>query len=398
MIKKLIRKPLKKFSKWLKYVLSEEDPALQGFVPGFSDSHTQVQLVGSDGLYQADVEVLDGKKRMLTDSIVKVEEVFGQDRFADVWVYIGTAENSTGVGDVGDTVRIQIATRDNPTIWPAVDVTTTVTLEMTLDTYPEVALAKQIIHDLNADANFLIHFKASLIKDTSHVHITSRVRGEWGQRPNSGDFSVTTTGTTTALAAFDKIVMKGKSTSLSRDPFDPRVGILGISGTVSVIPGAVSAIYLEHPVNGTLRDMNVNGSVTPVTFSIPLVPGYDILVKEIRFFGNSSSIKFGQFLSINSPLTNGISVEIKSDDDTFPTDPIYTTEDFKHEWSFGGVFQLDDQPGLADFLASFVFETPFPIRSPGTFPIDDYLKIIIRDNLSAITKLRVLVFGFTQEV
>lgn len=398
MVKRFIKKPLKAFSKWLRYILTEEDNTPKGFIPGFSDNHTQVQLVGADGLYQADVEILDGKKRMLTDSIVKVEEVFGQDRFADVWIYIGTAQNSIGVGNVGDTVRVQIAARDNATIWPAVDVTTTVTLAMTIATYPEVELAKQIIHDLNANMNFSMHFKSSLIKDTSHVHITAKVRGEWGERPNSGDFLVTTTGTTIALAAFDKIVMKGKSTSLSRDPFDPRVGILGISGTVSVIPGAVSAIYLEHPTYLGSRDMNVNGSVTPVVFSIPLVPENDILIKEIRFFGNASSIKFGQFLSINAPLANGILVEIKSEDDTFTTDPIYTTEDFKHEWSFGGTFQLDDQPGLADFLASFVFETPFPIRAPGTFPIDDYLRVNIRDNLSSINKLRVLVFGFTQEV
>ena len=406
MIKKIartiVKKPLKKFSKWLRYILSEDDPYLNkpNFAPGFDETHTQVQLVGADGLYQADVEILDGKRRMLTDSIVKVEEVFGQDRFADVWIYIGTAQDSYGVGNAGDTLRVQIGARDNAAIWPAVDVTTTVTLAMTLAMKPEVELAKQVILDLNADSNFTPHFKATLIKDTSIVHITAKVRGEWGERPNAGDFLVTTTGTTVALAAYDRISMRGKSTSLSRDPYDPRVGILGISGTVSVIPGAIGNLYLEHPYNATYGiDFNRDGSTTPIVYSIPLKTGYDILIKEIRFFGTASSIKFLQFLSLNAPLTNGIVVEVKSDDQTLTTaDVIKVTEDFKHEWTFGGDWILNDQPGAADFLSTFVFETPFPLRAPGTFPTDDYLRVTIRDNLSAITKLRALAFGFTREV
>jgi len=378
-------------------------PGAKSFSP--DEMYTQTQLVGADGLYTCDVELKEGKKRLLSDAIVTVEEIFGQDRFADCWLYMGTADDSYGVGGVGDTVRIQIAAKDDPVLWPAIDVTSTVTQLMLDDDYPEVELAKDIISDLNTDFNFKLHFKAALIKDTSHIHISARVRGEWGQRSTPQAFLVTTTGTTVVTAAQDKIVMQPKSTSLSRDPFDPRVGILGISGTVSVIPGAIGNLYIEHPRETLLNspEFNVLGTLaTPRVFSIPLVPGSDIFVKEIRFFGTASTIKFGQFLSINSPLTNGIKVEIKSDDDILQSDNIYTTEDFKHEWTFGGLFQLDDQPGLADFLATFVFDTPFPIRAPGTFAeesgIDDYIKVDIRDNLSSITRLRALVFGFTQEV
>ena len=370
------------------------------------DMFTQTQLVGADGLYTCDVELREGKRRLLSDAIVTVEEIFGQDRFADCWFYMGTANDSQGVGGLGDTVRVQIASKDDPVIWPSVDVTTTVTQDMLDDTYPEVELAKQIILDLNANVPFNIHFKASLIKDTSHVHISAKIRGEWGTRPNALDFGVTSTGTTVVTIAQDRIEMQPKGTSLSRDPFDPRVGILGISGTVSVIPGAIGNLYIEHPREplGNSPDMNVLGTLaTPRIFSVPLVPERDIFIQEIRFFGNAGSIKFGKFLNLNTPLTNGVRVEIKSDDQILQSDNIYTTDDFKHEWSFGGLFQLDDQPGLADFLASFVFATPFPIRAPGAFDqdgsgIDDYIRIDIQDNLTSVSKFRVLVFGFTKEV
>jgi hypothetical protein len=80
-------------------------------------------------------------------------------------------------------------------------------------------------------------------------------------------------------------------------------------------------------------------------------------------------------------------------------DPIKLTDDFKHEFAFGGQgFQLHVQAGRDDFLSSFNFEAAFPIRKIGTFSINDYIKIHIRDNLtSGLLALEFLAFGFKRE-
>lgn len=364
-----------------------------GDLPEQRQSET-VRIVGGDENYVVDVQLVNGKKRILTDSIVTVEQIFGQDDFADNWFWIDRA------GLAGDTVRIQIPAYTDPTgselSIPAVDVTITLTAT---EASKEIFLRDKIITTLNANSNFAAAWKATPIKDNAIVHISSKFIGEYGERMGYG-LVITVTGTTQITLAYNEIKRRGKPNAGQRDPRDRRLVTVGVSGEVTAIPGAVGDLFIQHAKHLGSEDLRVNGSTTPVAFSIPPDPLMDIYIRELRFFGNANGIKFGQFLA-SPTLTNGILVEVKSDNKVLSLDPIKTTDDFKHEFSFGNGqgFQLHVQAGRDDFLASFVFDSPFPIRKAGTFSVDDYLKVWIRDNLSSgILALQFIAFGFKREV
>lgn len=362
----------------------------------------QSTIIGAnDPYYEAHVVYKNGMPRLVTDSTVTVEQIFGQDDYADNWCWVDFA------GGINDTVRIQIPAYVDPTgvelYVPPTDVTVTLTA---LEAGKEIVLRDKIITTLNNNATFSPHWKATAIKDNAIVHISSKYIGEYGERLGIDGLVVTTTGTTVIRRAYEDIKRRGKANSGQRDPRDRRLVTVGISGEVTAVPGAVGDLFIKHVTNTVTHgptgfdDLRVNGSITPVPFAIYPDLNMDIYIKELRFFGNGNGIKFGQFLS-SSILTNGVLVEIKSDDKQIMFDPIRTTDDFKHEFSFGAGqgFQLHIQAGRDDFLAAFTFDSPFPLRKVGTFAIDDYIKVTIRDNLSSgLLAFQFITFGFKREV
>ena len=236
-------------------------------------SQSRVQVYDpSTGLIGA-VETVGGKPRFLTDTnISSVNVPNGRDPFPDTFFPI------TQAGGIGDTVRIQIAAVTDPTgterNLPAVDVTTTLTATEAGD---EKALAELIVSDLEADANFvaaLLEAEVITDKDRAIVHITSTIRalpGEFGERATVGDFSVTPTGTTviTLDSANQTIVSRAKENSLGRDPANPhRLGVVAISGQVIVRAGNIDKLYQARAENAGSDDLAVDGSGTPVVFSI----------------------------------------------------------------------------------------------------------------------------------
>lgn len=376
--------------------------------------HMNIKICGDDEIYCSDVSNVNGVKRLATDSIVTVEQVFGQDPHATSWFYFGTApdaaEDADGIGAAGDTVRIQIPGAVTPlgTIYPAVDVTTTVSSACTLDDNPERCVALDVCLDLEGDANFIsASWKCVVIKDHSGVFIESRLYNEFGERTS---WTVTTTGTTYIVKAFDEIKRRGLPTELSRSPNDPRQGILGIAGTVTSIPGGVGDILIEEfQDTGMSSDMRVDGSTTPVDFRIECDADEEKLINEVRIFGGCNGIKFGQFLCKNTFLTNGIQFELRSEGQTltFPF-TFKTTEDFKNKFAFGpsgagSTFRIDVQAGGDQFIASFIFSQPAIIRKCGAVPSpNDYMEFTVQDNLTGsqggnLNELVSLAQGFKQE-
>jgi len=211
--------------------------------------------------------------------------------------------------------------------------------------------------------------------------------------------TITTSGTASGFLGYDNFKMRGKQTALSRDPNYPHLlGNLGISGQVTSVPQAIGKLCIVNATNGTHgKEMNNDGSVTPIYYMIQCLTAEDRFVKELRFYGSAAGIKFGQFLNLNSPLGNGIEIKIKSDDEIATLPIIYDTESFQAEFALGKVnFQLFTGAGLDNFLASFQFEQPFPIRKTGTFPVDDYVQAKVQDDLSAVAKLRLLGYGYRE--
>src|SRR3990170_192547 len=164
---------------------------------GLSDSNetndydvTEVAIKGGDNLYTADVELISGKKKLHTVSQVTVDQLLGRDPFPDTWFQIDNAGVNT------NTVRVQVAATTNDPSSPdrdatAVDVTITVTATEAGD---EIKLRDKIVAALNADTNFKSSLEAKSVPDLAIVHISSKYRGDFWERPNSGDFLVTVTG------------------------------------------------------------------------------------------------------------------------------------------------------------------------------------------------------------
>ena len=367
--------------------------------------------VGGGTYLVPDVILKNFRNALVTDATVTVEQIFGRDGFADTWFFIDNA------GLNGDSLRIQIPGYTDPTApnersVPATDVTVNVTAS---EAGQENELRDKIITELNADANFSPHWKASIaIKDNPVVHIVSKYIGEKGDRIGPGIILTPTGSVVTSYQNGDNedIIRRGKANSGQRDPRDKRLVTVGVSGEVQAVPGAAGDLYLQNltddgtptPDQGGTgdADLRVNGSGTPQEFFINPDPLEDIFITELRFYGGGNGIQFGQFISKNSPLTNGLLVEVRSDEQVLDFPPIRTTEDFKNKWSLGSGanFRLDIVSGTDQFLAVLLFENPFPIRKAGTFQSgDDYVKVFVRDNLnSGLTELEILAFGFRREV
>ena len=188
----------------------------------------------------------DGKNAMAIDGsfAVTIDELLGRDPLPDTYFTV------TAAGANGDTIRVQIAATSVDSTspdrdLPAVDVTTTVTVSEVGD---EFALSKLIISDLTADTNFVnAKLKAKSVGGALRaiVHISSTefsLAGEFAERLNAGDVAVTPSGITTVNLPTnnDKIISRGKVVSLARDPDNEhRLGVLGISGSVSVSPSGI---------------------------------------------------------------------------------------------------------------------------------------------------------------
>ncbi len=123
---------------------------------GVSKTSGVTQLIGDDGLTRAQVETVAGKNRLLTDAVVTVEEIFGQDPIPDSYFTIDAA------GAIADTVRLQVAATTGDTTTPdrdiaAVDETYTL---IAADVGDELELRDNIITYLNGQSGFNASLKA----------------------------------------------------------------------------------------------------------------------------------------------------------------------------------------------------------------------------------------------
>lgn len=372
-----------------------------------SAPHMNTKVCGSDELYCADVELLAGKRKLITDATVTVEQVFGQDPQGTSWFYFGaTLEDANGIGAAGDTVRVQIPAAVTPigTVYPAVDVTYTILAGDVASVNPERTVALAVCTSLNANANFIAaKWKCEVAKDFALVHVSSKLYNEFGERTS---WTVTCSGTTTCNRGYADIKRRGKPTELSRSPNDPRQGILAIAGSVTTTPGSIGDRFFEYAMN------------TPASSSLlidcsPYVAGTcdwkvnanskRIQIEYISCFGGGNGIKFGQFLSKSGAggLTNGLFIEIRSLGQTFDFPRIKTTENFKNLFATqaGRDFRVDIQSGSDQFIAQFRPTVPFPLEPSGTVAGgDDYILIRSEDDISSgIAQLECAAFGFEQE-
>ncbi len=364
-------------------------------------------LLGTERVVQTKVRS-DGLTALATDATVVVESTFGFDQQPDSWFRI------INTGSAGSTITVYIAGTSIDPSSPDRDVPayTKIFTVVSGEVGDEIKLRDRIIQELNSDTTFknTCKLKAQKATDRAVVHIYSlqfSASGEDWERPNAGDFDVTITGTASVLVGFDNLISRSKPVTISRDIDSPhRLGLFGITGSVNVTAKELSDIYFQEANKvGSPGDVNMageNGSLaTPVVFQIDAVPLKEIFVTTLIFSGQGNGIQFNRFLSRNSNLTNGLLIEIKSDDILTTLPLIKSTEDFKNRFAAlsgtGAAFRIDVQSGSDEILAILEFENPFIMRQTGTFTIDDYIKISIRDQLNNIARLDFAARGFEKE-
>ena len=205
------------------------------------------KITNEDENYVVGIELIDGKYRLLTSSVTVVDQILGKDDFADSWFRI------EDTGDAGDTITVYIKGTSNDPSSPdrdRPDYTKVFTIQAG-EVGDELVLRDSIISELNADANFDAYFTASSIKDNAVVHIQSIFRGEFWEVASANDFNVTTSGNASITKGFDNLIRRSKTTSLAADPDNKRVGVLGISGTVTTQPGSIANSLQEYLKNSS---------------------------------------------------------------------------------------------------------------------------------------------------
>lgn len=371
-----------------------------------------VEIEGKDslGTYRQVNHVVrsDGKIALAVDSRTVVESTFGFDQNPDSYFRI------INTGTAGCTWTVFIAGTSNDPSSPDRDVpsyTKIFTVQVS-EQGDEEAFRDRIIQELNADSTFrnTVFLKARKATDRAIVHISSdnfSTSGEFWERPNAGDFNVTIGGSPAdgvVVVGFDNLISRSKPVTIARDLDSPHsLGLFGITGSVNVVAKELADLFIQDALHLGSSDMRVAGTLgTPIDFTIPASASTDLFIEDLIFDGQGNGIKFGQFLSQNSPLTNGIEVTIQSDNTqtTFPV--IYSTEGFKNKWAAlsgtGANFRIDVQAGKDEMLAILAFENPFVMRVQGTFSTDDFIRIRIRDDLtSGISRLNFRAKGFEKE-
>ena len=369
------------------------------------------RITGGDELFEMDVVEIGGVKRAAVDAnISSIQVPLGKDPLPDTYFEITTA------GGIGDQLTITVAATNNDSTSPDSDFPSysyTYTL-VAQDSGDERQLAINVANALNADPLFEAQFlEAFALGDDGDanlrpvVHISSTrfsLNGEFYERPNVGDFDVTTTGTTAVQffsSSHRSIVSRPKEVSLARDPKNPhRLGIQSISGSVfirSSDPQAIVRERIKEVGNPTNDDMAVNGLGSPVVFELAANPdgGADIIVDALKFYGTDTNIKVqdGAFLGINSALSNGIIIELIRDGSPIFTELIKNTPDMLGLFSSSASDnKIINQSGGDYFESTFSLvdkNLAFVLRNGEI----DAVRVTIQDNLTSLDTLHLLVDG-----
>jgi hypothetical protein len=377
-----------------------------------------VVIQGRDEAHRADVTLQAGIRRLETSSVVTVQSTFGLHPQGSTFFFFGaTIEDANGIGAANDTVRLEIPAAVSPigtTLYPAVDITYTITAGDVAANNPELEVADNFCDLANLDSNFIAaNWKCEVARDMGYIHIQSRLFNEWGERTS---YTITCSGTTSCNQGFTDIAIRSKAAELAPSPNDPaRLGFFGITGTVLTIPGGLGKRFFEFftntdtvPTDDMRQDCDAGSfSAAVCEFFVPVDNDEDVFLSQIRCFGGCNGIKFGQHLCKNSDLANGVKFEIKSDNEVTTLPSIKATEDWKNFFSFplpGAAFRIDVQAGGDQFVATFQPELAFVVRKAGTFGAgnDDFVKIIINDDLTGspggnLAELRCIAEGFREE-
>jgi hypothetical protein len=164
----------------------------------------------------------------------------------------------------------------------------------------------------------------------------------------------------------------------------------------TIVPEAIGNLFFEHATDsGGSNQLAVDGSVTPVEFTVDADATDDLLISGLLFHAFDGGIKIDNFLGLNNSLQAGLVVEVKSEDVIFQFPPIKTTQQFDahFSWGDGRSYELIFASGNDSMVARYGVSQPFLIKKQGTYATDDYIKVTVSDNISQVADLNFLVAG-----
>lgn len=216
------------------------------------------------------------------------------------------------------------------------------------------------------------------------------------QTTSSGNVNAPLTATLDDLssALLTRSVIAGyNSTTLGYENVGVRDGRIQVEAVN--VAATISERFQKYARNAGSFAMAVDGSTTNVTFEVSADATDDLVVDFLNFQAFDSGIKIDKFLGENNELTNGILIEIKSEDQVFQFQPIKNTTEFNSLFALGPGrgFQLIFASGADSMVATFGPGSPFVIKKQGTYGTDDYIRVIIRDDLTGVNRLRFTASG-----
>lgn len=159
------------------------------------------------------------------------------------------------------------------------------------------------------------------------------------------------------------------------------------------ILGNLSFDYAINPLNSSI-DLNVNGQATNVNYRINSKAN-DLVVSALVFECFAGNVRTDRFLDLNSELTNGLLITVKSENNTFQFNPIKRTGEFDSLFAVGDLsdFKIIAASSGTYVSAKFGLSSPFIIKKTGSYAIDDFIEVRVRDNLNSIGRIRFLSVG-----
>jgi hypothetical protein len=160
-------------------------------------------------------------------------------------------------------------------------------------------------------------------------------------------------------------------------------------------PQVLGNLSFTPAKNGINDNMAVNGAVTQVEFIIPPFADADYVINSLTIECFAGNVRMDRFLDLNTELTNGLLIEVRSEGTIFQFLPLKRTGEMDSLFSVGdgGDFNIVASSSGTFISAKFGPASPFIIKKQGTYPTDDYIKFIVRDNLSSIQRIRAISFG-----
>ena len=149
--------------------------------------------------------------------------------------------------------------------------------------------------------------------------------------------------------------------------------------------GAINE-YLEY---SSSKEMAIDADGSPQQFVWN--PGSeDITGQALSFIIEDATIYFGDKFGGIDDLTNGVLIELKSEDVSYTLANIQRTREFLQLSTVGGFEVYSATP---DCMRVEVRLTDFIFKATGTYGTDDYVRVTIRDDLTGLSHMSALFKG-----